>query len=789
MKRVRSETCPITGLKVIKSSEWENIEFSSGYKVSSKIIGDRIIYGKGEGKPTIEGLVSALGLAQKIIDEFFNGKPFIFIEDFEKIINPSFEARKYYINFMTNLKNMKALIYLNVNPYMKFNIRLAKKLNILSYPVFVVKNYKEAIQLAVKVLSGEIPTKKEKKIEIIERIHKPEWDINSKDAKIRFEVINKKILHSIPKGEITPEILNKSFKVSNKIRREYFSIIRGEYYIVVDFSKISTTSPARKIFIKEINEIYERNPFKAYILYNVSKPISVIISLSRPLLKFSLKTVRNFEAALEYIYRKENPIKKLLDFSKFKEKLSLFFRKKTDPTIQKYVDEFLEFLSEIDWEEVGMDEKYKKPPSHPLYQIYEAVAVIKNDLDELYLQKQKNEEEKALLEHRLHQSLKLEAIGKLAGTVAHDLNNVLMGIVSYPDYLLKIIPDSEENKKARKYIRKMKESGIRAANIVEDLLTLSGKGVKSLKILNLNSILEEFITTPEFKELSEKYPNIRVKISKDENLYNLKGSKIHLYKTILNLVKNAFEAIENEGEVIISTKNVKFNNKKLKDYENVPDGEYIELIVSDNGSGISEKDLQKIFEPFFSKKRVGTSGTGLGMMVVKNTVEDHGGFIEVESKVRKGTTFSLYFPAGKHIDEKNSKYEKSQRIDDYTGKGESILIVDDEEEQRIIASDILKSLYYKVKTASSGEEAVKMIKKESFDLVLLDMIMLHGMDGLETYKKIKEINPKQKTIIISGYSRPNQVLEAQRLGVKKYIRKPYTIEAISKAVFELLNEK
>ncbi len=788
MKRVISETCPVTGLKILKSPEWENIEFSTAYRVSYKIIGDQIIYGRGEGKPTIEDLVGALGLAQKIIDEFFKGGSFVYIEDFEKIINPSFEARKYYINFMTNLKNMKALIYLNVNPYMRFNIKLAKKLNILSYPVFVVKNYEKAMQLAIKVLSGEIPIHKEKKIEIIERIHKPEWYINLKGAKVRFEVINKKIFHSIPEGKITSEFLNAVSETRDKILKEYFSNKKKDYYFMVDFGKLTTTTSAKKHYIKEINEIYEKYPFKIYILYNVSRPMSVMIPLNRPLLKFPLKTVRNFESALEYIYRKENPAKKLLGFFRIKEKLTSFFRKKTDTTIQKYVDEFLEFLSEIDWEEIGIDEKYKKPSSHPLYQIYEAIAVIKNDLDELYLQKQKNEEEKAILEHRLHQSLKLEAMGKLAGAVAHDLNNVLMGIVSYPDYLLKILPDNKENKKALEYIKKIKESGIRAANIVQDLLTLSGKGVKSLRILNLNSILEEYINSPEFKELCEKYPNVKVKIIKDENLHNLRGSKIHLYKTILNLVKNACEAIEKEGEVIISTKNVKFKNKKLKDYENIPEGEYIELTVSDNGSGISEKDLPRIFEPFFSKKRIGTSGTGLGMMVVKNTVEDHGGFIEVESKLGKGTTFKLYFPANKNISEEEEE-KREYKIDEYTGKGEAILVVDDEEEQRIIASDILKSLYYKVKTASSGEEAVEMIKKEKFDLILLDMIMLHGMDGLETYKKIKEIRPNQKTIIVSGYSRPNQVLEAQKLGVKKYIRKPYTIEAISKAVFELLNKK
>ncbi len=782
MNEIKGERCPVSGLKIIKSPEWEDIEFNKGYSVSYMLIGDSIIHGKGEGKSTLKGLVGSLGLGQKIIEKYFGNRPFVYIENFEKIINPSAEARKYYINFMKSLKNMKALIYYNVTPYMSFNIRLAKKLNILSYPVFVVKNYEEAVKLAINILNTKdknIIYDKNTKLKIIS---KPEWNLRFKESSLRLEVIEDIIFHSIPEGKITTEFLDKTRHVRESILREYFSDKKGKFYFVVNYGKLHTTTAAKKKYIREINDFYSQYQFKTYFAYKVSKPMKVVLSLSSALVKFPLKIENDFDSVFDAISSEEKTITKKINL---KSLLKLSKKRKTKDDIQKYVDEFLRFLGEIDWEEIGISEKYKKDPSHPFYQIYEAIAVIKNDLDELYLQKEKNEEEKNILAKRLEQSLKLEAIGKLAGAVAHDLNNVLMGIVSYPDYVLKILPDDEEHKKAREYIKKIKESGIRAANIVQDLLTLSGKGVKSIKILNLNSIIEEYINSPEFKELKEKYPKVKVKVSLDDDLHNISGSKIHLYKTIMNLVKNGFEAIEKKGKVLIMTKNTKLKNKKFKDYESAVSGDFIELTISDDGSGISEKDLPKIFEPFYSKKRMGRSGTGLGMMVVKNTVEDHNGFIEVKSKVGKGTEFKLYFPAEKQ----SIKEEIKPKSDSYLGNGESILVVDDEEEQRIIASDILKSLYYKVKTASSGEEAIELIKNENFDLILLDMIMASGMGGLETYKKIREIKPEQKTIIISGYSASNHVLEAQKLGVKKYIRKPYTIETISKAVYELLNEE
>ena len=183
---------------------------------------------------------------------------------------------------------------------------------------------------------------------------------------------------------------------------------------------------------------------------------------------------------------------------------------------------------------------------------------------------------------------------------------------------------------------------------------------------------------------------------------------------------------------------------------------------------------------------MGRSGTGLGMTVVYGTVNDHKGYIDVWSTEGKGTRFTLFFPVTR---EKYIEDKSLVKIDDYTGHGETILVVDDVEEQRFIASGILEKLGYTVHVVSSGEEAIGFLTQRGVDLLILDMIMDPGMSGLETYRKIIDIRPNQKALITSGFSETKDVKEAQKLGAGSYIKKPYTMEKIGLAVRDELEKR
>ena len=379
------------------------------------------------------------------------------------------------------------------------------------------------------------------------------------------------------------------------------------------------------------------------------------------------------------------------------------------------------------------------------------------------------------LEEALRRAEKMEALGQLAGGVAHDLNNILGVSVGYSELLADKLPEGDP---LRKYAVNILNANEKGASIIQDLLTLARRGVSVSVIVNLNSIVSDFFGSPVFERLKEYHPCVTFRTELEKGLLPMKGSPIHLEKTVMNLISNAAEAIAGEGEVIIRTEN-RYVDTTIRDYDHVREGDYAVLTVSDSGSGIAAADLDKIFEPFYTKKVMGRSGTGLGLAVVWGTVKDHNGYIDVQSEKGKGSTFTLYFPVTR---EQMAENLKRVPLDEYKGHGERILVVDDVAEQREMAAGMLKSLGYNVAVVSSGEEAVEYLKEFKVELIVLDMIMDPGMDGLETYRRILDIRPGQKAVIVSGYSETDRVKEAQRLGAGAYIKKPYVTEKIGLAI-------
>jgi CheY-like chemotaxis protein len=338
--------------------------------------------------------------------------------------------------------------------------------------------------------------------------------------------------------------------------------------------------------------------------------------------------------------------------------------------------------------------------------------------------------------------------------------------------------DLPQDSPLRKPIETIQESGKKAAAIVDDLLTMARRGVTVSEVINLNDIISNYLVSPAFEKLKAFHPLVDFEAKFASELMNIQGSSVHLFKTIMNLVSNAAEAMSDGGLLTISTKN-QYINQSFRGFNEVQNGDYVLLEVSDTGIGISPEDLPRLFEPFFTKKVMGRSGTGLGMAVVWGTVKDHKGYIDVESCQGKGTTINLYFPVtGKEIVENKKDYP----VENYMGNGESILLIDDEKNQREIASTILSQLNYSVNTVACGEAAVEYIAHHKADLLVFDMIMDPGIDGLETYKEILKLNPKQKAVITSGFSETDRVKEAQRLGAGQYVKKPYTIEDIGMAI-------
>jgi PAS domain S-box-containing protein len=379
------------------------------------------------------------------------------------------------------------------------------------------------------------------------------------------------------------------------------------------------------------------------------------------------------------------------------------------------------------------------------------------------------------LEKRLSQAQKLEAIGTLAGGVAHDLNNILSSLLGYPELLLLDLPQESP---LRQPLTNIQLSAQRAAEVVQDLLAMARRGVDVRQVLNLNRIIEDYLLSIEHSKICELHPGIVFETKLDNYLLNMQGSSIHLTKSLMNLVRNAAESIPDNGRVVISSANHYVESANNED-QDIPEGDYVVLTVQDDGFGISKEDIERIFEPFYTKKVMGHSGTGLGMSVVLGTVQDHQGKVEVSSQEGAGTQFTLYFPATR---ETPTQQVCTIPFEDYNGNGEKILVVDDIEEQRKLMIEMLSRFGYDTVAVDSGEAAVAFTKNEHADLILLDMVMEPGIDGLETFRQIRVNAPDQKAIILSGYSDTERVQAALNMGADDYLKKPVIMERLGLAV-------
>ncbi|MEW5925617.1 MAG: PAS domain S-box protein, partial [Candidatus Zixiibacteriota bacterium] len=398
----------------------------------------------------------------------------------------------------------------------------------------------------------------------------------------------------------------------------------------------------------------------------------------------------------------------------------------------------------------------------------EGAVGLFSDITEVKLEKQ----ERKKLKEQLERAQRMESLGILAGGVAHDLNNILGPLVAYPEMILmKLPPDSP----ARKQVEMLGKSAREAADVIQDLLTLARRGRYEMKPIDINEVIDSYLESANLVELKSRNPNVMVESKLDRNIGYISGSIPHLLKVIMNLVINAFDAMPSGGKLTIKTSRDKLE-KLYGGLSNIEKGEYVIIQVCDTGVGIEEKNLKYIFEPYFSKKEMGSSGSGLGLSVVYGIVKDHKGYYDVNSTVGVGTEFILYFPLCP------AEIRKKQEYDNIISGTETILVIDDVREQREIARELLSSLGYTVITVDSGREAVKFLSKHCVDIIMLDMIMEKDFDGLDTYTNILKYHPSQKAVIVSGFSATDRVTQAMELGAGQYIKKPYTLKQLGIAI-------
>ena len=393
------------------------------------------------------------------------------------------------------------------------------------------------------------------------------------------------------------------------------------------------------------------------------------------------------------------------------------------------------------------------------------------------IERKQAEQKEAELHDQLERAERMRALGILAGGVAHDLNNMLGPLVGYPDLMLARL---EEGNPLRRQVEQIGTAARQAAEVVQDLLTLARRGRYVMVSLDLNQVINEYLESPSFANLRDRHARVRVALDLDRDIRPILGSAPHLRKVVMNLIVNAFDAMPQGGQLTVTS-----YQKELDalpgGFSGIPNGNYAVMSVRDTGVGIAAEDIEKIFEPYYSKKNMGTSGSGLGLSVVYGVVKDHNGYYDIVSSPGEGTEFLMYFPIA------TSEQTAPVAEETIRGGNESILIIDDDDGQRLMAAELLESLGYRTTAVASGRHAVAMMEHRSFDLLLVDMIMERDFDGLDTYREIVKRHPNQKAVIVTGFSSTTRVLEMQALGAGPHVKKPYTRQAIASAVRSTLD--
>ncbi|HSA13927.1 MAG TPA: PAS domain S-box protein [Spirochaetota bacterium] len=385
------------------------------------------------------------------------------------------------------------------------------------------------------------------------------------------------------------------------------------------------------------------------------------------------------------------------------------------------------------------------------------------------------EDQRLKLEQRLNHSQKMDAIGQLAGGVAHDFNNILTGIQGNASLILM---DCSPEHPHYQRVARIEEYVKRGANLTRQLLGFARGGKYELRTLSINELIRRSL-----QFFIETRKEIRANLRLEDEILPVEADSGQMEQVLLNIYINAAHAMPEGGLLDIETSIIALTDAEARSFEIGP-GDYVKISITDSGIGMTEDTLKRVFEPFFTT-RLQHEGSGLGLASAYGIIRNHGGAIHASSSLGRGSTFTIYLP----VSAKEIEHENRDRKSDFIPGRGVILLVDDEPMILGPTSELLKKIGYRVYTTQSGYEAVLVFSenREEIDLVILDMIM-PGMGGTEVLKKIMEIDPDARVILSSGYSMQGEIRKLMEIGCRGFIQKPYNFTELSSVIHQVLND-
>jgi len=668
--------CPVTGLTIFSRPEWTDVTFGKNYRVSFSLLGRNIIFVQAFGYATSYDLKHALMLSKRVRTEAIpEGSPYIRIEEWTNLTGTSRKAREHYISYMKDNENPLALIFYGLSPMFRVAARLGKRIYKVNFDLKIASDYSAAVKLAQEILSksqnklGNNPAKAESRpLEFSagnrsphKIVSQPDWCYQSEGFSMRCETIYDNVLHIISTGKYKEENIEPCFRVLNKTARTLNFSAHPMYIVACLQESKGTKQKARISYYKAGKEFSKSYPFKMTIIYGVNRFLKAAINFNKHFLPFKARIAHDLEDALTLINKDKSGNKSPMPG--YTEKHPDITSGKTDKTDQ-YVNEVLQFIETIDWEKNDLEQNRNIDPSHPFASVFDAIALVKWELDDLIMERTRAEEELKQAKETAERANRAKS--EFLANMSHELRTPLNHIIGFTELVVdKNFGDLNETQE--EYLTDALHGSKHLLSLINDILDLSkveaGKLDLELTDVELKMLLENSLVM--IKEKAMKH-NIKLSTHIDGIPETITADERKLKQILYNLLSNAVKFTPDGGEVDLEARMVdcvirkgRRNNDperlqvikdrvKGKHVHNRKSRKCLQISVSDTGIGIKSKDQGQIFNPFDQVENSASrrfQGTGLGLSLSKSLVELHGGSIWVESKGEgQGSTFSLILP-------------------------------------------------------------------------------------------------------------------------------------------------